>query len=60
LVSGFTLKYKINKLAYFETTNLVEEAILREKKIKRWKRSWKIDLIEKENPNWDNLYESIV
>ncbi len=60
LVDGFTKKYNIDKLVYFEQTNFVEEAINREKRIKIWKRSWKIELIEKENPNWRDLYKTII
>ena len=47
-------------LVYFEVFNRVEDAILREKRLKKWNRQWKIDLIEKVNPNWDDLYEKLV
>ncbi|MCB1650942.1 MAG: GIY-YIG nuclease family protein [Alphaproteobacteria bacterium] len=57
LVKGFTKKYSVNKLVYVEEYQSVEEAIQREKCIKRWKRDWKIDLIEKQNPEWVDLYE---
>ena len=53
----FTGKYSVNKLVYFEETNSAEEAIRREKQIKAWKRKWKLDLIESNNPKWDNLYD---
>lgn len=53
---GFTKKYEIKRLVYFEVHDDVIEAITREKNIKAWKRLWKIKLIEKSNPNWDDLY----
>lgn len=56
LVEGFTKKYKVDKLVYYETTNDIRGAILREKRIKKWKRKWKIELIEKQNPEWKDLY----
>jgi putative endonuclease len=56
LNNGFTDKYFIGKLVYFEQTDSIETAIVREKQMKRWKREWKITLIEKNNPNWDDLY----
>lgn len=59
-VSGFTKKYNVNKLVYFEQYNDVENAIKREKRLKFWKRKWKIDLIEKQNPKWSDLYGDIV
>lgn len=54
---GFTKKYNIDKLIYFETALTAEEAQLREKRIKKWNRQWKIDLIEKTNPEWEDLSE---
>lgn len=60
LVEGFTNKYAIHILVYFEVFNLIEEAILREKRLKRWKRDWKLKLIEKTNPNWADLYLHIL
>ena len=59
LVDSFTKKYKIDKLVYFETTTDVNSAILREKQMKKWKREWKIKLIEKENPCWIDLYYNL-
>ncbi len=53
---SFSKKYFVQKLVYFEHTTEIESAILREKQLKKWNRSWKIALIEKENPNWDDLY----
>ena len=52
---GFTEKYGVNRLVYFETFQSVDEAIKREKNIKKWKRAWKIKLIETDNSNWDDL-----
>jgi putative endonuclease len=60
LVNGFTKEYFIHKLVYFEETNSIEEAILREKRIKTWKRQWKINLINKLNPQWKDLYNEII
>lgn len=54
-VEGFTKKYGLKTLIYFEVHQNVNEAILREKQLKKWKRQWKIDLIEKDNPNWSDL-----
>jgi putative endonuclease len=56
---GFTDKYFVKKLVYFEVHSDINEAILREKRMKKWNRQWKINLIEKENPNWEDLYEKI-
>lgn len=60
LVEGFTSKYWIGRLVYFEETLDVLSAITREKNLKAWKRDWKIKLIESQNPNWDDLYQSII
>ena len=60
LVEGFTKKYKVDRLVFFEDTNDVESAITREKRLKKWNRKWKIELIEKQNPEWKDLYEGIV
>jgi putative endonuclease len=59
LFKGFTEKYKVKKLVYFETHNRIDIAILREKRIKKWNRSWKIELIESMNPDWKDLYYEI-
>ena len=56
LVDGFTKKYNIHKLAYYEITNDIESAIRREKQLKKWNRKWKLELIEKNNPEWRDLY----
>ncbi len=59
LVEGFTSKYIVHMLVYYELHGDMEHAILREKQIKRWKRAWKIRLIEQMNPEWLDLYDSI-
>jgi putative endonuclease len=55
LIDGFTKKYNLNKLIYYETTTDIREAIYREKQLKGWLRRKKIKLIELVNPNWDDL-----
>jgi putative endonuclease len=59
LVEGFTKKYYVHKLVYFETFEDRDEALKKEKLLKKWRREWKIELIEKGNPNWDDLYDTI-
>lgn len=53
---SFTEKYNVNKLVYFEESQDVNEAIAREKQLKNWHRQWKINLIEQDNPEWNDLY----
>ncbi|MEQ9112083.1 MAG: GIY-YIG nuclease family protein [Rhodospirillaceae bacterium] len=60
VVGGFTKKYGVKMLVYFEISDNAESAIQREKTIKRWNRKWKIDAIEKENPHWRDLYDEIL
>ena len=60
LVKGFTKKYHINKLVYTEEFHDINEAIYAEKCIKKWNRTWKLKLIEKRNPEWRDLYETIL
>ena len=60
LIGGFTKKYNVDRLVYYETTEDVESAIQREKRLKKWKRQWKVELIEKKNPNWKDFYNDIV
>ena len=60
LVKGFTSKYKLYMLVYYEEFNNVAEAIQREKSLKRWYRDWKIDLINTHNPEWKDLAENIM
>ena len=55
LVEGFTKKYGLDKLVYFENYQYLNDAIKREKNMKKWKRQWKINIIEKDNPNWNDL-----
>ena len=58
-VPGFTTRYGVDQLVWFETHATAEAAIRREKQIKEWKRDWKISLIERENPHWADLYPTI-
>ena len=58
-ISGFTKRYKVNRLVHYELYDSVAAAIQREKSLKRWSRNWKLDLIEKENPQWRDLYEEL-
>ncbi len=60
LVEGFTQKYDVHNLVYFEVTESVESAIAREKQLKKWNRAWKIRLIEKDNPEWKDLYSELI
>jgi putative endonuclease len=59
LVAGFTQKYNVHNLVYYEIYQHTHDAIIREKRIKKWKRKWKIELIEQSNPNWEDLYDSL-
>jgi putative endonuclease len=59
LVQGFTRKYFVKRLVYFEIHDTALSAIAREKQIKKRRRAWKLDLIEKRNPEWEDLYELI-
>jgi putative endonuclease len=59
-VEGFTKKYGVHLLVYFEQAASPDAAIEREKQLKKWNRSWKLELIEKENPEWRDLYADIV
>jgi putative endonuclease len=56
-IEGFTKKYKVKVLVYYEVFGDIDKAIAREKTLKRWNRAWKIELIEKHNPTWMNLYD---
>ena len=60
LVEGFTKKYAVHRLMYYEMLENMESAIQREKQLKKWNRDWKIDLIEKGNPEWHDLYDSLI
>lgn len=57
---GFTEKYSINNLVWFEEHDAIESAIYREKQLKKWNRAWKIELIEKDNPSWNDLISGIL
>lgn len=59
ICDGFTKKYGVHTLVYFELHDSMIAAIEREKQLKKWNRAWKLQLIEKINPNWDDLYDSI-
>jgi putative endonuclease len=59
LADGFTKKYQVHNLVWFETHETAETAIMREKQIKEWERKWKIRIIEQVNPQWDDLYNEI-
>ncbi len=58
-VPGFTSRYGVNRLVWFESYGDPVSAITREKEIKKWRRDWKIALIERDNPDWRDLYEAI-
>ena len=60
LIPGFTREYGVKRLVFVETHNDISEAIIREKRIKDWKRDWKINLIERDNPLWDDLAVSLL
>jgi putative endonuclease len=60
LVEGFTKRYNLTKLVYYEVTNDVESAIKREKQLKNWHREWKINLINQANPDWRDLSEDFL
>ncbi len=59
-IEGFTKRYRVHKLVWYEIHETMEGAISREKALKKWKRAWKIELIEKGNPAWSDLYSQIV
>jgi len=57
---GFTAEHGIDRLVWFDGTNSIEAAIVREKQMKEWKRAWKIRLVEESNPNWRDLYPDLL
>ncbi len=59
IVGGFTSKYHVHKLVYYEVCADIRGAIIREKQLKEWKRAWKLELIENFNPSWRDLYEDL-
>ena len=60
IIEGFSKKYNVHKLVYYEITNDIESAIRREKQLKKWNRKWKLELIEKNNPEWKDLYFELI
>ncbi|OPL12792.1 MAG: hypothetical protein AVO39_03770 [delta proteobacterium MLS_D] len=60
LAEGFTKRYSVHLLVWFEIHETMESAIVREKQIKEWKRAWKLKLIESANPDWEDLYQRII
>lgn len=60
LKDGFTKKYNLTKLVYFEMFNDINDAIKREKQLKNWHRQWKINLIESKNKEWKDLYDELI
>ncbi len=60
VMEGFTKRYQVHDLVYYEEYGSVEVALNREKRLKEWKRQWKIDLIESTNPYWNDLYPKII
>ena len=59
IVPGFTKKYRVHRLVYYEAVGSIVDAIEREKRLKKWRRDWKIRLIEETNPTWDDLYDNL-
>jgi len=59
LIEGFTKKYNLRRLVWYEVHTDMREAIIREKRIKAWRRRWKVRMIEDVNPEWDDLFEGI-
>ena len=60
LLGGFTKRYGVRNLVYYEIYDTVAQAIAREKQVKAWKRAWKLEAIERMNPTWADLYESLL
>jgi putative endonuclease len=60
MVEGFTKRYNVHRLVWYELHAAMESAITREKQLKNWKRKWKLELIESINPDWKDLYNTIV
>ena len=60
VVKGFTERYSVHQLVWYELHETMESAIRKEKMLKNWKRVWKLELIERSNPNWQDLYETII
>ncbi len=60
IIPGFTSKYDVLRLVWFEVHSDLREAALRERRLKKWNRAWKIALINKDNPRWDDLYPGLL
>ncbi len=60
VVEGFTKRYRLKRLVYFERFDGIVEAIQREKTMKAWPRAWKVNVVEERNPDWEDLYETLV
>ena len=60
VIRGFTETYQVHALVHYESFTDVQDALTREKRLKKWKRQWKINLIETKNPDWSDLYEQII
>ncbi|MFA6594538.1 MAG: GIY-YIG nuclease family protein [Candidatus Buchananbacteria bacterium] len=59
-INGFTEKYNVDKLVYYEVFESISEAILKEKQLKNWNRQWKIRIIQEMNPDWKDLYKEMI
>lgn len=59
VTEGFTKRYAVDRLVHFEVFDDFEKAVLQEKRLKRWRRAWKVELIEKSNPGWLDIYEDV-
>jgi len=59
-IEGFTKKYRLHKLVYYEYSEDIRDTLVREKQLKAWQRKWKLELIEKHNPNWGDLFDSLI
>jgi putative endonuclease len=60
VVDGFTRDYGVHRLVFIEFHDTMEEAITREKRLKKWRRAWKLELIERANPQWHDLYDDLL
>ena len=60
VIDGFSKKHRVHRLVYFEVCPDISSAITREKQLKKWNRSWKLQLIERNNPGWDDLYPTLL
>jgi putative endonuclease len=59
-IAGFTKEHALHRLVWFEQFSSIQEAIRREKLLKKWRREWKLNLIEQDNPDWHDLYDGLV